>query len=81
MTRFINIPPEFGKREELLELMATEINRWWEEHEEQFMVLEKVFNEKCTMDRLGFVHDKATGKLIAGSKLEWFNRKLGKEDI
>lgn len=66
---------------EMLELIADYMAGWWNDHEEQIMALEKVFNETCTMDQLGFIHDKATGELIAGSKLEWFNRMLGQEDI
>lgn len=62
--------------EELLQLMASEVARWYDEHKEQIAVFERVFNETCTMDQLGFIHDKATGKLIAGSKLDWFNKML-----
>lgn len=66
---------------ELLELMAGYVAGWRKDHEGQIMALENVFNETGMMDQLGFVHDKATGELIAGSKLEWFNRMLGQEDF
>ena len=62
--------------EELLQLMASEVARWYDEHKEQIAVFKRVFNETCTMDQLGFIHDKATGKVIAGSKLDWFNKML-----
>lgn len=63
--------------EELLkECIATNLNRWWKDHEKQIMFFDKVFNETCTMDQFGFIHDKATGKIIAGSKLDWFNQML-----
>lgn len=62
--------------EELLQLMASEVARWYDEHKEQIAFWDGVFNETCTMDQLGFIHDKATGKLIAGSKLDWFNKML-----
>lgn len=62
--------------EELLQLMASEVARWYDEHKEQIAVFERVFNETCIIDQLGFIHDKATGKLIAGSKLDWFNKML-----
>lgn len=67
--------------EEMLELMAGYVAGWWNDHMEQIMALKNFFNESCTMDQLGFIHDKATGELIAGSKLEWFNKMLGQEDI
>ena len=56
--------------------MASEVARWYDEHKEQIAVFKRVFNETCTMDQLGFIHDKATGKVIAGSKLDWFNKML-----
>lgn len=67
--------------EEMLELMAGYVAGWWNEHKEQIMALKNVFNESCTMDQLGFIHDKASGKVIAASKIEWFNRMLEQEDI
>lgn len=71
-----NIPPISRPDEELLQLMEAEVARWWHDYEAQIVVLERVFNETCTMDQLGFIHDKTTGKLIAGSKLDWFNKML-----
>lgn len=65
----------------MLELMAAEVASWWDNHKEQIMILDKVFNETCTMDQLGFIHDKATGKLIAGSKSDWIDKMLGHEDF
>lgn len=67
--------------EELLQLMVAEVGRWYDDHKKQIIALENVFNESCTMDQLGFIHDKATGKLIAGSKIEWFDRMLGEKYI
>ena len=67
--------------EELLQLIAGCVADWWNENEERILVLEKVFADTCVMDQLGFIHDKATGKLIAGSKLDWFDKMLGVEDI
>ena len=67
--------------EELLQLMASEASRWYNENKEQIAFWDRVFNETCTMDQLGFIHDKAMGELIAGSKLDWFNKMLGVEDI
>ena len=67
--------------EEMQKLMAGYVAGWWNDHEEQIMALEMLFTETCTMDQLGFVHNKATGELIAGSKLDWFNRMLGQENI
>lgn len=71
-----NILPVQRPDEELLQLMVSEVARWYDEHKEQIAIFERVFNETCTMDQLGFIHDKATGKLIAGSKLDWFNKML-----
>ena len=65
----------------MLELMAGYVAGWWNDHKEQILALEKVFADTCVMDQLGFIHDKATGKLIAGSKLDWFDRMLEQEDI
>ena len=81
MSGFNNIQSELRPNEELLELMASEFSRWWDDNKEIIIALEMLFTETCTMDQLGFIHDKATGELIAGSKLEWFNRVLGQEDI
>ena len=67
--------------EELLQLMAGYVADWLDKNKERILDLGKVFADTCTMDQLGFIHDKATGELIAGSKLEWFNRMLGQEDI
>ena len=67
--------------EELLQLMAGCVADWWNEDKERILLLEKVFVDTCVMDQLGFIHDKATGELIAGSKLDWFNKMLGVEDI
>lgn len=67
--------------EELLQLMADWVADWWNENKERILALEKVFTDTCVMDQLGFVHDKATGEIIAGSKLDWFNKMLGVEDI
>ena len=67
--------------EELLQLMAGCVADWWNENEERILALGKVFAETCAMDQLGIIHDKATGEIIAGSKLEWFNKMLGVEDI
>ena len=80
MSKF-NILPLQRPDEELLQLMASEVARWYDEHKEQIAVFERVFNETCTMDQLGFIHDKATGKLIAGSKLDWFNKMFGVKDF
>lgn len=71
-----NIQPIPRPDEELLQLMAAEVARWWNDNEAQIVVLERVFNETCTMDQLGFIHNKVTGKLIASSKLDWFNKML-----
>ena len=76
-----NIPSVQRPVEELLQLMAGWVADWWNENKERILDLEKVFADTCVMDQLGFIHDKATGKLIAGSKLEWFNKMLGQEDI
>lgn len=65
--------------EELLQLMAGWVADWWNENKERILLLEKVFADTCVMDQLGFIHDKATGKLIAGSKLDWFNQMLEKK--
>ena len=62
--------------EELLQLMAGYVADWFDKNKERILALEKVFADTCTMDQLGFIHDKATGKLIAGSKLDWFNQML-----
>ena len=71
-----NIPPMQFPDEELLQLMAGSVADWWNENKERILALEKVFADTCVMDQLGFIHDKATGKLIAGSKLDWFNKML-----
>ena len=76
-----NIQPTPRPYEELLQLMAAEVAHWWHDNEAQIVVLERIFNETCVMDQLGFIHDKATGKFIAGSKLDWFNKMLGEEDF
>ena len=62
--------------EELLQLMASCVEDWWNENKEQILALEKVFANTCVMDQLGFIHDKATREIIAGSKLDWFNKML-----
>lgn len=66
---------------EIVELMASEVASWWDNNKEQITILDKVFNETCTMDQLGFIHDKATGKLIAGSKLDWFHKMMGEDNF
>lgn len=73
----------FAQRQdaEMVELMAGYVAGWWNDHKEQIMALENIFNETCTMDQLGFIHDKDTGKLIAGSKLDWLDKMLGQEGI
>ena len=72
---------EQSQDEGLLQLMAGCVADWVDKNKERILTLEKVFADTCVMDQLGFIHDKATGKLIAGSKLEWFNKMLGQEDI
>lgn len=67
--------------EELLQLMAGCVADWLNENKERILALEMVFADTCVMDQLGFIHDKVTGKLIAGSKLDWFDKMLGVEDI
>lgn len=62
--------------EELLQLMVGYVADWLNENKERILALEKVFADTCVMDQLGFIHDKATGELIAGSKLDWFNKML-----
>ena len=62
--------------EELLQLMVGYVADWFDKNKERILALEKVFADTCTMDQLGFIHDKVTGKLIAGSKLDWFNQML-----
>lgn len=56
--------------------MAGYVADWWNENEERILALEKVFADTCVMDQLGFIHDKATREIIAGSKLDWFNQML-----
>ncbi len=67
--------------EEVLQLMAGYVADLWNENKELILTLEKVFADTCVMDQLGFIHDKATRKIIAGSKLDWFHKMLGVEDF
>lgn len=69
----MNIDAQMKK---MLQLMAGYVADWWNENEERILALEKVFADTCVMDQLGFIHDKATREIIAGSKLDWFNQML-----
>lgn len=71
-----NLLREQRQDEELLQLMAGYVADWIDKNKERILALEKVFADTCVMDQLGFIHDKATGELIAGSKLDWFNKML-----
>ena len=63
--------------EKLMQLMAGYVTDWFDKNKERILALDKVFADTCVMDQLGFIHDKATGEIIAGSKLDWFNKMLG----
>jgi len=62
--------------EELIRIIASCVVRWWHDHEDLIIALDKIFYKTCTMDKLGFIHDKHTGKIIAGSKLDWVNNMM-----
>ena len=67
--------------EELLQLMAGYAADWLDKNKERILALEKVFADTCVMDQLGFIHDRATGEIIAGSKSDWFDKMLGVENF